>query len=560
MRFGERLQEASKGIGERDVELEKSVLDYSNLKKTLRGCVEVWKNTDKSTADTSSEESTNDPFWNELLCELKKLDAFYDSRMVTLLSKYNKLEQRVDSPTSSPGQLRQELKRLQKWVELNHVALVKIHKKYIKNAKKHQQQYSEEEGKLPVIFKRQFFEGDNKLARLVNQVDALYAAMSFDKKCNICQCTSPCDKLECQSLLTIITDVCHGLVPGWEESDLVIRILTGGLSNRLYTAHPSGSSNDKVVVRILGSGDIVDRKQEKIVSKALSQRGIGPKIFGEFPEGRVEEFVSGLALRFYHLCKEHVLTEVSRKLADFHKIDIDESIPRTPATFSMARRYLASAAKVSFTNGETQVVPGTSNISKKVLLEDVAFSQEQLTKEIDWLEELASNFTVSKIGFCHCDVQEGNILADDPKSEVPVITLIDFEYARYDYEAFDIGNFFCETYLDNFFPEYPYFRCHPQLLLSDELQRLFLTTYLTHRNNGEQPSSETVTAFQRETGVMMMASHLLWCLWSMIQANASDIEFCYLSYARIRLAEYFRMKEVFLASEEKRGDSPCRKS
>merc|ERR1719219_2112937 len=51
--------------------------------------------------------------------------------------------------------------------------------------------------------------------------------------------------------------------------------------------------------------------------------------------------------------------------------------------------------------------------------------------------------TNSTICFCHNDIQENNIL------NTPIgLKLIDYEYASYNFRAFDIGNHFCEWTYD----------------------------------------------------------------------------------------------------------------
>ena len=73
---------------------------------------------------------------------------------------------------------------------------------------------------------------------------------------------------------------------------------SGGLTNYLYVCEVTGDvlfqphEPKKVLLRIYG--DIVDQKQrfyEGVVFTLLSERGIGPKTFGVFNSGRIEEFI-----------------------------------------------------------------------------------------------------------------------------------------------------------------------------------------------------------------------------------------------------------------------------
>ena len=49
-----------------------------------------------------------------------------------------------------------------------------------------------------------------------------------------------------------------------------------------------------------------------------------------------------------------------------------------------------------------------------------------------------------------------------------------------------------------------------------------------------------------ETLWFMLASHLYWTLWSLIQAISSEIHFGYLEYAHARMQVYFDQKKKLL--------------
>ncbi|CAM8908610.1 unnamed protein product [Rhodiola kirilowii] len=56
-------------------------------------------------------------------------------------------------------------------------------------------------------------------------------------------------------------------------------------------------------------------------------------------------------------------------------------------------------------------------------------------------------------------------------------------------------------------------------------------------------SNEEVEALYVETNTYMLASHLYWALWSLIQAKMSPIDFDYLEYFFLRYNEYKRRKK-----------------
>jgi len=68
---------------------------------------------------------------------------------------------------------------------------------------------------------------------------------------------------------------------------------------------------------------------------------------------------------------------------------------------------------------------------------------DTLGDEVSELERKLS--TNQLIGFCHNDLQYGNIMIDE---QTKLITIIDYEYASYNPVAFDIANHFCEMAAD----------------------------------------------------------------------------------------------------------------
>jgi hypothetical protein len=86
---------------------------------------------------------------------------------------------------------------------------------------------------------------------------------------------------------------------------------------------------------------------------ALSRCGFGPKLYGSFPEGRIEGFLSGSALPVHHLSEEAITRQIACKLGQLHLVrDID--IPKIPRHFERIQDWLIEALEVKF-NQETQM-------------------------------------------------------------------------------------------------------------------------------------------------------------------------------------------------------------
>lgn len=119
-------------------------------------------------------------------------------------------------------------------------------------------------------------------------------------------------------------------------------------------------------------------------------------------------------------------------------------------------------------------------------------------------------------------------LPPPPDSE---LHLIDFEYGCYNARGFDLGNHF---------NEWAGFECDYSRYPSDQQQRTFLVAYLEAAQEGARcasPSQEALDALVVEANVYALASHLYWAVWALLQAKYSAIDFDYLGYHSLRMAE-----------------------
>ncbi|CAI0542990.1 unnamed protein product, partial [Linum tenue] len=116
--------------------------------------------------------------------------------------------------------------------------------------------------------------------------------------------------------------------------------------------------------------------------------------------------------------------------------------------------------------------------------------------------------------------------------ETEKLYLIDFVYESYSYRGFDIGNHF---------NEYAGYDCDYSLYPSKEEQDHFFRHYL-QPDKPEEVSSKDLEVLYVESNKFMLASHIFWALWALIEAKMSPIDFNYLGYFFLRYKEY-RLKE-----------------
>lgn len=239
---------------------------------------------------------------------------------------------------------------------------------------------------------------------------------------------------------------------------------------------------------------------------------------------------------------------IARKLANVHCLDVP--INKEPTwLFTTMRTWLSTIESRS--SLEDSSSPSSSNSSRSdsnpnVMRELLAFDFDG---EINWLEQFLKKVKSPTV-FCHNDLQEGNILLP----ELPVkikkhglttnknaslgqslsddsVVLIDFEYCSYNYRASDIANHFCEWAFDYSNPEWPHFYADMNRFPNEDQRRHFIREYLKQYNKQRQEpgpiTAEEVERLMYETNHFTLASHLLWTLWSINNAQSSTIKFGY---------------------------------
>ncbi|GER24677.1 protein kinase superfamily protein [Striga asiatica] len=370
--------------------------------------------------------------------------------------------------------------------------------------------------------------------------------------------------------------------------------LKGAMTNEVYqirwltNASPGEPlpRSRKVLVRIYGAGVEVffDRENEIRTFEFMSRQGQGPRLLGRFSNGRVEEFIRARVnvpfffsspFVFGWLCVKlsvplfvssmsfasdengtisvstlsaadlrdpEISALIAAKMREFHKLDMPG--PKTVVLWGRLRNWLKDAKRLSL----------------KAEAEEFRFNV--LEDEISELEKKLST-DHQLVGFCHNDLQYGNIMMDEVTKS---ITIIDYEYASYNHVAFDIANHFCEMAAD-YHTETPHvldYSKYPDL----EERRRFLCTYLSASGNyyfqipyiftiddhlaavyfpGNKPSDREVDHLLREVEKYTLASHLFWGLWGIISEHVNKIDFNYVEYARQRFQQYWKRKSEVLA-------------
>ncbi|XP_058161067.1 choline kinase alpha isoform X1 [Dasypus novemcinctus] len=340
---------------------------------------------------------------------------------------------------------------------------------------------------------------------------------------------------------------CKEFLPGaWRglrEDQFHISVIRGGLSNMLFqcslpdTVATTADEPRKVLLRLYGAILKMGAEAtvlESVMFAILAERSLGPKLYGIFPQGRLEQFIPSRRLDTEELSLPEISAEIAEKMATFHGMKMPFN--KEPKwLFGTMEKYLNQVLRIKFT-GESKVKQ-----LQKLLSYDLPLEMENLRALLE--------STPSPVVFCHNDCQEGNILLLEGRenSEKQKLMLIDFEYSSYNYRGFDIGNHFCEWMYDYNYEKYPFFRANILKYPSRKQQLHFISSYLaTFQNGFENLSHEEKSVIEEEllleVNRFALASHFFWGLWSIVQAKISSIEFGYMDYAQARFEAYFDQK------------------
>ncbi|KAH1128356.1 hypothetical protein GLYMA_06G309300v4 [Glycine max] len=326
-------------------------------------------------------------------------------------------------------------------------------------------------------------------------------------------------------------EILKSLASKWEDvfdaNALQVIPLKGAMTNEVFQIKwptTTGELSRKVLVRMYGEGvDVFFNRDNEIQTfEFMSKNGQGPRLLGRFMNGRVEEFIHARTLSASDLRDPSISALIATKMKEFH--DLDMPGEKKVHLWDRLRNWFSEAKRLS---------------SPK---EFEAFYLDTIDKEISILEKELSG-PHQRIGFCHNDLQYGNIMLDE---ETNSVTIIDYEYASYNPVAFDIANHFCEM-AANYHTEEPHILDYNKYPDFEERQR-FVQAYLS--TSGEQLSNSEVEQLLQEIEKYTLANHLFWGVWGIISAQVNTIDFDYKEYAKQRFQEYWARKPYLLINSE----------
>ncbi|KAK3544429.1 hypothetical protein QTP86_011848 [Hemibagrus guttatus] len=314
------------------------------------------------------------------------------------------------------------------------------------------------------------------------------------------------------------------LRPQWKPTEVKMKTFTDGITNKLIGCYVGGALQDVVLVRIYGNKTelFVDRDNEVKSFRVLHAHRCAPRLYCTFNNGLCYEFLEGVALEPEHIRNPIIFRLIARQMAKYHAIHAHNGwVPRSDLWQKISKYF--SLIPTHFEDPE-----------KNQRLSSQVPSASCLREELLWLQQSLSKLG-SPVVLCHNDLLCKNIIYQHAGGHVK---FIDYEYAGYNYQAYDIGNHFNEFAGLN---EVDY-SLYPERSLQLQWMRAYLEAYKDYKDQGTDVSEAEVEVLYVQVNRFALASHFFWGLWALIQAQYSTIDFDFLGYAILRFNQYFKMK------------------
>lgn len=257
-----------------------------------------------------------------------------------------------------------------------------------------------------------------------------------------------------------------------EKGDIWIHKVSGSLTNAVFFVLVPSTSREQItsfqskapyktlLLRVYGpsSSSLINRSAELRILHVLSSRyRIGPRVWGTFANGRIEEYFESDPLTSSDIRDPHISRCIAVRMSELHRVDVRKVVdPKQWADPGDGTRGELGVKR----NVRTWIPPARdvlSLIRNEEYKKEIDF--ELLVKQWDtyykWVRDWEKEDDCLKESprvFCHNDTQYGNLLRlrTTQPGMLPhqQIIVVDFEYASPNCAAFDIANHFCEWTTD----------------------------------------------------------------------------------------------------------------
>jgi thiamine kinase-like enzyme len=254
-------------------------------------------------------------------------------------------------------------------------------------------------------------------------------------------------QLTVQIALQLVSEFFETEWPQTKESEASLREVTGGFVNTLHLLSRKNAAKKEpasVLIRHFGrTNDIEDpppgtttlsATEQAVVYYEMGRIGWGPKLYGIFPGGRLEEYIDAHPLTAEESMDPKIRHDIARSYARLHSLQL----PIRKQNFKQAVLEL----KGNMANKDALAEELSKGGSQKA--RDFA----EIVRTTDWSDELdwVSNLFIThecKQTIAIGDANYLNVLVKNYDSECRAM-LIDYETATHSYRGIDIGGHFTE--------------------------------------------------------------------------------------------------------------------
>ncbi|KAE8145772.1 kinase-like domain-containing protein [Aspergillus avenaceus] len=375
------------------------------------------------------------------------------------------------------------------------------------------------------------------------------------------------------------------LNPHWEGPENRIEFVrfTDGITNtllKIINRKPGLTEeqidNEAVLMRAYGNHTeiLIDREREMKSHALLASHGLAPALLARFQNGLLYRFIRGRPASHEDLATPYIWRGVAQRLGEWHAVLPTRNVASPveseaePAIMSSVDVRPERQCKQSDFSLIKLRQPGPNiwTVLQKWILALPSATDEQrkrqlsLQKELERvISELDDGMGIGEDGlvFAHCDLLCANVIAVPSTSDAvtstdePTATVhfIDYEYATPSPAAFDIANHFAE---------WAGYDCDYSMMPTCSVRRQFLTEYVKsyshNRGIPESSQPEIVDRLYEDVDRFRGFPGLYWGIWALIQAQISQIDFDYASYAESRLGEYYAWRRELDGSRARAGE------
>uniref|UniRef100_A0A1I7V392 Choline/ethanolamine kinase n=1 Tax=Caenorhabditis tropicalis TaxID=1561998 RepID=A0A1I7V392_9PELO len=319
-----------------------------------------------------------------------------------------------------------------------------------------------------------------------------------------------------------------------DKNEVNVKRILGGQSNHMFHV-TSSTSATPFLLRIHRQGP--NHVFTDTVNFAIfSERGLGPKLYGFFDGGRLEEYLPSTTMDSDCILNPEISRKVGAAFPRYHSIEVPVSKGRR--CFQVMRESLKEYQELG--GGDYEIKPTTVTYSEHPKVVSI----EDLYREIDLMEEWTNECFEDTLVFCHNDLACSNVLELDSSKE---IILIDWEFASYNCRGFDLAMHLSETAIDFRVSSPPGIKISEELTDNPPNLKGFCEAYVDADNKLKNRTNLNrdveISKLISECQFFWPITHLFWACFVMklglLGYNCGvdmDVQ------ARDRLAVYFHLK------------------